>query len=46
MCVIIDGMIKKNLSRRFKIKTVYEQDDPKCMEEVVTRRLRHSIKSD
>jgi len=41
---MIDGMIKKNLSRRFKIKTVYEQDDPKCMEEVVTRRLRHSVK--
>lgn len=43
MCVMIDGMIKKNLSRRFKIKTVYGQDDPKCMEEVITRRLRHSI---
>lgn len=43
MCVMIDGLIKKNLSRRFKIKTVYEQDDPKCMEEVITRRLRHSI---
>ena len=43
MCVMIDGIIKKNLSRRFKIKTVFEQDDPRCMEEVVTRRLRHSI---
>ena len=43
MCVMIDGLIKKNLSRRFRIKTVYEQDDPKCMEEVITRRLRHSI---
>ena len=43
MCVMIDGVIKKNLSRRFKIKTVFEQDDPRCMEEVVTRRLRHSI---
>ncbi len=43
MVVMIDGVIKKNLSRRFKIKTVYNQDDPKCMEEVVTRRLRHSI---
>lgn len=43
MCVMIDGVIKKNLSRRFKIKTVYGQDDPKCMEEVVTRRLYHSI---
>ncbi len=43
MAVMIDGTIKKNLARRFKIKTVYGQDDPKCMEEVVTRRLRHSI---
>ena len=45
MCVMIDGTIKKNLSRRFKIKTVYGQDDPKCMEEVITRRLKHSIDS-
>lgn len=43
MCVMQDGAIKKNLSRRFKIKTVYSQDDPKCMEEVITRRLKHSI---
>ena len=43
MCVMIDGVIKRNLSRRFKIKTVYGQDDPRCMEEVITRRLKHSI---
>ena len=43
MCVLKDGVIKKNLSRRFKIKTVLTQDDPKCMEEVVTRRLAHSV---
>ena len=43
MCVMQDGVIKKNLSRRFKIKTVLTQDDPKCMQEVVTRRLKHSI---
>ena len=43
MCVMEDGIIKKNLSRRFKIKTVYGQDDPKCMEEVVTRRIAHSL---
>ena len=43
MCVLQDGVIKKNLSRRFKIKTVFEQDDPKCMKEVITRRLRHSV---
>lgn len=43
MCVMQDGIIKKNLSRRFKIKTVLGQDDPECMKEVITRRLRHSI---
>ena len=43
MCVMQDGAIKKNLSRRFKIKTVFGQDDPRCMEEVITRRLKHSI---
>lgn len=45
MCVLQDGVIKKNLSRRFKIKTVFGQDDPRCMEEVITRRLRHSIEN-
>lgn len=45
MCVMQDGVIKKNLSRRFKIKTVLGQDDPKCMEEVITRRLKHSIEN-
>ena len=44
MVVMINGAIKKNLARRFKIKTVLGQDDPKSMEEVVTRRLRHSIR--
>ena len=43
MCVMSDGVIKRNLSRRFKIKTVYGQDDPRCMQEVITRRLKHSI---
>lgn len=43
MCVMVDGAIKRNLSRRFKIKTVYGQDDPRCMQEVITRRLKHSI---
>ncbi len=45
MCVAINGQVKRNLSRRFKIKTVYLQDDPKCTEEVITRRLKHSIES-
>lgn len=45
MCVMEDGAIKKNLSRRFKIKTVIGQDDPRSMEEVITRRLKHSIEN-
>ena len=46
MCVMVDGVIKRNLSRTFKIKTVFGQDDPRCMEEVITRRLSHSIKKE
>ena len=45
MCVAQDGVIKRNMSRRFRIKTVYGQDDPRCTEEVVTRRLKHSIEN-
>ena len=45
MCVAQNGVIKRNMSRRFRIKTVFGQDDPRCMEEVVTRRLKHSIES-
>ena len=43
MCVMQDGTIKKEMARRFRIKEVIGQDDPACMEEVVTRRLRHSV---
>ena len=43
MCVLKDGIINKSLSRRFKIKTIIGQDDPACMREVISRRLRHSI---
>ena len=43
MCVAEKGVIKRNLSRRFRIKTVFGQDDPRCMEEVVTRRIKHSL---
>ena len=44
MCVMENGVIKKNLSKRFKIKSVVNnQDDPKCMNEVIYRRLQHSI---
>lgn len=45
MCVLQDGIINHKLSRRFRIKTVLTQDDPKCMEEVISRRLKHSIDS-
>jgi len=41
MCVLKDGEIKKNLSRKFKIKTVFGQDDARCMWEVISRRLKH-----
>ena len=44
MCVLKDGEINKSLSRRFKIKSVLDQDDPKCMLEVIKRRLHHSVK--
>ena len=45
MSVMVDGVIKKNLARRFKIKTVFTQDDPRCMKEVILRRLVHSIEN-
>ncbi len=45
MCVAQNGVIKRNLSRRFKIKTVFDQDDPRCMQEVVTRRLNQSLEN-
>ena len=43
MCVLKDGIINKSLSKRFKIKTIIGQDDPACMKEVISRRLKHSI---
>ncbi len=45
MCVLQDGRINKKASRIFKIKTVIGQDDPRCMEEVITRRLKQSIEN-
>ena len=45
MCVAKDGVINKKLGRKFKIKTIFTQDDPRCMEEVVTRRIKHSIEN-
>ncbi len=45
MCVLKDGEINKSLSRKFQIKSVLGQDDPKCIWEVIKRRLRHSIEN-
>lgn len=45
MCVAHKGVIKRNMSRRFKIKTVFGQDDPRCMQEVVSRRVKHSLEN-
>lgn len=45
MCVAINGQINRKLSRRFKVKTVFGQDDVSCMKEVVERRLKHSIEN-
>lgn len=45
MCVAINGEIKRNMSRRFKIKTVLGQDDPRCTQEVVSRRIKHSLEN-
>lgn len=36
-----DGKLNKKMYRKFKIKTTLTQDDPKCMYEVLTRRLKH-----
>ena len=44
-CVPQKTGVIRNLARRFKIKTVFTQDDPKCIEEVVTRRIKHSVEN-
>lgn len=36
-----DGKLNKKMYRKFRIKTTLTQDDPKCMYEVLTRRLKH-----
>ena len=45
MAVAQNGVIKRNMARRFRIKTVFGQDDPRCMQEVVTRRINQSIEN-
>ena len=43
MCVAENGIIKRNLARKFKIKTITQQNDIACMKEVLERRLKHSL---
>ena len=45
MVVAINGEMKRNMYRRFKIKTVLSQDDPMCTKEVVSRRIKHSLEN-
>lgn len=37
-----NGKLNKSMYRKFKIKSTTTQDDPKCMYEVLTRRLKHA----
>ena len=34
--------LNKKMYRKFRIKSTLTQDDPKCMYEVITRRMNHS----
>lgn len=36
-----DGKLNKKMYRKFKIKSTLTQDDPKCMYEIISRRLKH-----
>lgn len=37
-----EGKLNKKMYRKFKIKSTETQDDPKCMYEILTRRLKHA----
>ncbi len=41
MVTFIDGIYQPQFLRKFKIKTVYEPDDPRMIYEVLKRRLKH-----
>ncbi len=41
MIRVDNGKLNKKLYRKFKIKSTYTQDDPKCIYEVLSRRLKH-----
>ncbi|MEM7339985.1 MAG: excinuclease ABC subunit UvrC [Actinomycetota bacterium] len=43
MVVVEDGLAAKNQYRRFKVRTVDQNDDYAAMEEVLTRRLRNYL---
>ena len=36
-----NGKLNKKMYRKFKIKSTLTQDDPKCMYEIISRRLNH-----
>mgnify|MGYP002561427638 CR=1 FL=1 len=46
MVVFQDARPVKSAYRRFKIKTVAGQDDPACIHEAVSRRVRHFVEGD
>lgn len=37
-----DGKLNKSMYRKFRIRSTLEQNDPMCMYEVLSRRLKHS----
>ena len=43
MIVIEKGKFKRNRYRKFKIEDILNQDDPKCMAQVIDRRLNKAI---
>lgn len=38
-----NGKLNKSMYRKFKIKSTITQDDPKCMYEILSRRLKHVV---
>ena len=36
-----NGKLNKSMYRKFKIRSTLTQDDPQCMYEVISRRLKH-----
>ena len=43
MIVLENGKFKKNRYRKFKVKDMYDQDDPRSMAQVIDRRLNKAI---